>query len=156
MGMVEQAVAVAVCFGFSAADWGGWACIGFVPPDDGAVAAGGQVFQEIYDKEVRIYPVADVLPRAALFSAVDVPESEVLARLKAPDFEPEKRVILSRESVPIQDIAALGTLENAQSGSTAKAARIGVCRSQYVRIEAEAEGPSLLMLNDTVYLGWRA
>jgi hypothetical protein len=48
------------------------------------------------------------IARAALYSAaVVLPEADVLARLKAPGFNPERTVILGRESIPTENEALI-------------------------------------------------
>jgi hypothetical protein len=140
--------------GNNAWDWGGWAKLNFVPRD-GAEKIAGSSFSEIYDKEVYIYEVPGVLPRASLFRAVEVlPEGDILARLKDPAFNPEEKVILSRESISKDDAAVRSLIEAPAIASLA--AHISLYESQHVRIEAEAGAPTVLMLNDANYPGWRA
>lgn len=133
-------------------DWAGWAGLRFVAhngapePDD---------FKKIYDAEVRIYEVPYVFPRAALYRAIEViPDDDVLARLKDPTFDPNSRAIVSRQSLPV---GTLGIAELSQAVATPlRAAAIVDYQSQYVRIEADAAAPSLLVLNDANFPGWQA
>ena len=80
--------------GANAYDWAGWAKARFVPRGEAPEPAS---FKEIYGQEVYIYEVPWVLPRAALFGAVEIlPEAEVLARLKDPAFNPADKIISRR------------------------------------------------------------
>jgi len=137
--------------GNNAYDWAGWAQLRFVP-----LALSPSPFDKIYDKEVRIYEFSPVLPRATLFHAAEIlPDETVLKRLKNPAFNPEKRVILSAESLPEKDSATLKSLAAAPADNAA-AARIVSYDSERVQIETQSDTPALLMLNDTNYPGWRA
>ncbi|HTK80274.1 MAG TPA: YfhO family protein, partial [Rhizomicrobium sp.] len=111
-------------------------------------------FRKIYAGEALVYEVPDVLPRAALFSAVEVlPDDAVLARLKDPAFNPREKVVVSRETMGAGN--GLSTLIGAPP-SPPSAVRISRYQSQDVAVEAETPAPALLVLNDTNYPGWRA
>ena len=140
--------------GDNTSDWAGWARLQFVPKD--ASTAKASPFKQIYDREVFVYEVAGVLPRAALYSAAEVlPDDQVLARLKAPGFDPQKKVVLGRESISPDDKASI-RLFAAAPGSPVRAAQITAYEPAHVQIEAETDAPALLMLNDTDYPGWQA
>lgn len=139
--------------GNASADWAGWAALRFIPADEKQTTVA---FNKIYQNEVGIYQAPWVLPRAALYSAIElVADSDVLARLKNPAFDPNQKAIVSRESLTSEEAATAQPLA-AAAGSALRAASITEYRSRYVRIEAESAGPSLLVLNDTNYPGWRA
>ena len=139
--------------GDNARDWAGWAAPRFAPRD--GAAPPPSAFQKIYDGEVRVYEVPNVMPRAAIFRAAEIlPDDDVLARLKDPAFNPNEKAIMSRESLPA-DASVLRPLAEA-SGAPISAAQISRYQSQYVSIEAETEAPALLVLNDANYPGWRA
>ena len=141
--------------GNNAFGWAGWAKLGFVSKDGGDATAQSQ-FNKVYDKEVNVYEVAGVLPRASLFRAVEIlPEDQVLLRLKDLAFDPEEKVILSRESLSNEDIAVLQSLTKTPA-TLYSAAYISQYDSQYVQIEADSSSPAVLMLNDANYPGWRA
>lgn len=132
-------------------DWAGWAGLDFAPV--GGAAESGP-FLEVYNEEVRIYEVPNVLPRASLFSQVEIlPDSEVLERLKEPSFDPYQTVVLSREGLSDQDVTMLQAIKPSTVGGTA---RIPLYESQLVQIEVETPSPAILMLNDSNYPGWRA
>ena len=109
--------------------------------------------RKIYAGEALVYEVADVLPRAVLFSSVEVlPDDVILARLKDSAFNPHERALISRESLAADsDLSAL----TGRAPAVTSAARIAQYRSQYVAIEAETSAPALLLLNDTNYPGWQ-
>jgi hypothetical protein len=133
-------------------DWAGWAGLRFVSP---TAVPPASPFRKIYDDEVRIYEVPSVLPRASLYGAIEIsPDGEVLARLKDPAFNPFEKAIVSRESLPPDQSAFAGLAQSVRT--PVSAARIARYESQYVRIEAEAPVPSLLVLNDSNYPGWQA
>jgi hypothetical protein len=136
--------------GNNAFGWAGWAKLGFVPRDE------GEQFKKVYDKEVNVYEVAGVLPRASLFRTAEIlPEDQALPRLKDPAFNPQEKVILSQESMSNEDTALVQSLPMGPASSSS-AARISFYSSQQVRIEADTESPAVLMLNDANYPGWRA
>ena len=98
----------------------------------------------------------NVLSRAALFHAAEIlPDDQVLSRLKAPDFDIRKKVVLSRESLSGQDPAIIRAL-TAADGAPFSDAHISLYTPERVRVEAKASGPAVLMLNDTDYPGWHA
>jgi len=135
--------------------WGGWAKLSFVAQDEGEAAAQSP-FKKVYDKEVNVYEVAGVLPRASLFRTAEIlPEDQVLLRLKNPAFNPEEKVILSRESLSNEDPAVVQSLTKGPA-TLNSAAHISFYGSQHVRIEADTGSPAVLMLNDANYPGWRA
>ena len=137
--------------GDAAGDFAGWVNMRFVAENEGPPVSR---FAKIYSGEALVHEVANTLPRAALFRSIEVlPDDAVLARLKAPDFNPYESAIVSRESVPSGvDLSAL----SAAPAATPSAARVTDYRSQYVAIEAETSMPALLVFNDTDYPGWRA
>jgi len=111
-------------------------------------------FKKIYAGEALVYEVPNVLPRAALFRAVEIlPDDAVLARLKDPAFNPSAAALISRESIAAE--SAFAALAEATPRAPT-AARILQYGSQHVIIEADAPGPALLVLNDTNYPGWLA
>jgi len=133
------------------ADWPGWARLRFGPRDAAAPAVR---FKKIYQQEAVVYEVPGVLPRAALFSAVEIlPDGEVLDRMKEPAFDPKRTVIVSRESLAPQQT---GPLQSLATNAPIQSASIVQYKSQRVRIEAESATPALLVLNDSNFPGWRA
>lgn len=140
--------------GNNAFGWAGWAKLRFASGQTDDAAAKSQ-FRNVYDKEVNVYEVPDVLPRASIFRAVEIlPQSQVLQRLKDPTFDPEQKVILSRESLSDANAAALQALANAPS-TRFSAADITRYDSQHVQIATHSDAPAVLMLNDANYPGWR-
>jgi hypothetical protein len=108
-------------------------------------------FKKIYAGEALVYQVPDVLPRAALYSSIEIlPDDAVLPRLKDPAFDHRRAVIVSRES-----ISGSSTLAGA-SPAPASAGLITAYQSQYVAIETETPTPAVLVLNDANYPGWHA
>ena len=145
--------------GDNAYDWAGWAGLDFVAPASTTAndrSDQHRFFREIYNAEIEIYEVKPVLPRAALYSAAEIlPTDQILSRLRADSFDPERTVVLSRESIPTQDAAALASVVEA-TAAPVQSARIMSYEPRRVRIEADTEASMLLMLNDTDYPGWHA
>src|SRR5262249_27186719 len=113
----------------SAWDWAGWAALRFTAP--GQTNQPG--FKEVYRGEVFVYGVSAVLPRAAVFRAAEIlPDGEVLARLKADSFDPERTVVLSRESLSELDPNVVHSLATAPPARVTSA-RISSYESQRVR-----------------------
>jgi hypothetical protein len=134
-------------------DWAGWTKLRFVGAGD---VPRPSSFTEIYDREARVYEFSRTLPRAALFGTVEiVPDREVLNRLKDPAFKPDEKVVLSRETIPDMEPATLHALVTSKP-MPAPAAHITRYQSSRVAVEADTTAPSVLMLTDTNYPGWRA
>lgn len=119
-------------------------------------AAEPEAYKKIYDGEVRIFEVANPMPRASLFRAVEIlPDGDVLARLKDPALNPFEKAIVSRESLADEGAGRLHPLAEA-APAPLSAAQIVRYQSQHVWIEADSAAPALLVLNDANYPGWRA
>jgi hypothetical protein len=133
-------------------DWAGWVKPRFVSKE----GFDPDTVKEVYSKEVSVYEVPRTLPRAALFRSVELlADRDVLARLKDPAFDIYGRIILSKDGLSKEELAALQPLE-AAAPAPAAAARVVSYESQRVRIEAETPTAAVLMLNDANYPGWRA
>jgi hypothetical protein len=137
--------------GDATGDLAGWVGIRFISDGEGPPISQ---FINIYSGEALVHEVSNVLPRAALFRALEVlPDDAVLVRLKDPAFNPYETAVISRESVPAGvDLSPLA----AAAPAVPSAARITDYQSQHVIVEAETSAPALLVLNDTSYPGWRA
>lgn len=135
--------------------WAGWAKLNFAPASPSSAETPAE-FKRVYEKEVNVHEVSDILPRASLFRAVEIlPEAEVLTRLKDPTFDLRSTLIVSKESVTEDQINTLRLLNSGPS-KTYQPAVISKYDSQRVRIEADNATPAVLMLNDSNYPGWRA
>jgi hypothetical protein len=113
-------------------------------------AAAPPLFQQVYDRELKIYEYADPLPRAALYSAVEMvtDDQSALTRLGSPSFDPFQTAV-----VTATDAAALRGLTVRER---VRSARILSYTSQEVQIDADTDRPALLVLNDSDYPGWKA
>jgi hypothetical protein len=108
----------------------------------------------ILEGEVYVYRVershrARVVPTATVLDS----DADVTKRLKAPEFDPDRDVVLSS--------AALGQASNPPSAETIKRpdvrnASIISENSREVVVETESEESGFLVFADTFYAGWRA
>ena len=126
-------------------DWAGWG-----NPHFSGDAAAPPLFQQAYDRELKIYEYADPLPRAAIYSAIETAtdDQSALTRLGSPSFDPFQTAV-----VTATDAAALRGLTVRER---VRSARILSYTSQEVQIDADTNHPSLLVLNDSDYPGWKA
>lgn len=137
--------------GDACADWAGWGDPHFNGDSNTHAAV-----HEIYDNEVKIYEYTDTLPRAALFSDVELApdDASALARLGSPSLDIFQTAVVSSKDLNAADLAAIRTLQN-QPHERVRAARILSYTSQAVTIEAGNDQPALLVLNDSDYPGWK-
>lgn len=137
--------------GDTCAAWAGWGD----PHFNGDVVAQ-PVFRQVYDQEIKIYESPDYLPRAALFSNVEITgdDAAALVKLADPRLDIFQTAVVSSTGLDSADLAAMRSL-NSLPPEQARAARILSYASQEVRIEAAAQRPSLLVLNDSNYPGWK-
>lgn len=132
-------------------DWAGWGD----PHFDGDPSERTQ-FRQVYDREIKIYEDPDVLPRAALFSEVEIASDDeaALARLVSPALDVSRTAVLSAGGLSDADRAAVQGMQ-AMAGERVQRAKILVYRSQRVDIEANSDRSTLLVLNDSDYPGWK-
>ena len=132
-------------------DWAGWG-----DPHFNGDTAPRPGFTLVYDHKVKIYEYRDVLPRAALFSDVElVPDDQTaLARLVSPSLDIFQTAVVSAAGLRAPDVAAIRRLADLPH-ERVQAARILSYASQEVKIVASLERPALLVLNDSDYPGWK-
>jgi hypothetical protein len=137
--------------GDTCAAWAGWGD----PHFNGDVTAQ-PAFRQVYDHEIKIYEYSDYLPRAALFSSVEVAQDDqaALASLGSPALDIFQTAVVSAKGLDAADVAAIGSL-NSLPLERVRAARILSYTSQEVKIDAAVERPELLVLNDSDYPGWK-
>jgi hypothetical protein len=137
--------------GDTCAAWAGWGDPHF-NGDDTAQPA----FRQVYDHEIKIYESPDYLPRAALFSSVEVTQDDkaALVRLADPSLDIFQTALVSSTSLDAADLAAIRSL-NSLPRKQVRAARILSYASQEVLIDAPVERPALLVLNDSDYPSWK-
>ena len=137
--------------GNSCMDWAGWG-----DPHFSSDAGAEPAFALVYDHEVRIYEYRDVLPRAALFSGVELAADEeaALARLAAPSLDIFRTAVVSATGLSAANIEALKEIGRLPA-EPARAGTILSYASQEVKIDAASERPGLLVLNDSNYPGWK-
>jgi hypothetical protein len=132
-------------------DWGGWG-----EPHFNGDTAGPPAFRQVYDREIKIYEYPDYLPRAALFSNVDVVADDpaALVRLGDPALDIFRTAVVSSQGLDPADAAAISGIDS-RPPERVRAAGILSYASQEVTIDAAVEHPSLLVLNDSNYPGWK-
>jgi hypothetical protein len=137
--------------GNTCAAWAGWGD----PHFNGDVTAP-PVFRQVYDHEIKIYESPDYLPRAALFSGVEVARDDAaaLVRLADPSLDIFQTAVVSSTGLNSADLAAIRSL-NGVPPERVRAAGILSYASQEVTIDAAVERPTLLVLNDSDYPGWK-
>jgi hypothetical protein len=137
--------------GDTCADWAGWGDPHF--PLEGDRRTGARL---VYDHEVKIYEYDKALPRASLFSQVEVVPNEqaVLSRLVDPSLDIFQTAVVSASDLDAESAVNLQSI-NATSAGPVQAAAITSYTSQDVEIEASTGRPVMLMLNDTDYPGWQ-
>lgn len=141
--------------GSNSSAWAGWGDIRFTSSLQEEPEPG--LFKKVYGKEVQIYEVPQVLPRASIYYGIEMLDNEkdILNRLKDPSFDIWGSALVWGGTLSTSDRKYLEELGSGH-GRKAVPARIVSYQSQRVVIEASAEGPSLLMLNDANYPGWKA
>jgi len=137
--------------GDTCAAWAGWG-----DPHFNADVTAQPAFRQVYDHEIKIYEYPDYLPRAALFSSVEVARDDAaaLARLGSPNFDIFQTAVVSATGPDPADMAMIGRLHSLPP-ERVRAARILSYTSQEVKIDAAVERPALLVLNDSDYPGWK-
>lgn len=132
-------------------DWAGWGD----PHFNGDVQMPAS-FRPVYDHEIKIYQYDDILPRAALFSQVEfaADQAAALNRLTSPSFDIFQTALVSPADLNGQEVAAIKDMQRL-STERVRPARIVSYASQEVKIDAVPDRPSLLVLNDSDYPGWK-
>lgn len=110
-------------------------------------------FKNIYNKEINIDELTDVLPRAAIFYDVEIinDNEKILNKLKDKNFDIFKTLILDE---PIPENIKESIKKYSKSGNSS--AQITEYKTRMVRINAMMDRPGFLMLNDLYYPGWKA
>jgi hypothetical protein len=137
--------------GDTCAAWAGWG-----DPHFNGDAPAQPAFRQVYDHEIKIYEYPEHLPRAALFSSVEVAQDDAAAllRLTAPSLDIFQTAVVSSSGLDATDVTAIRRL-NDSAAERVRAARVLSYTSQEVKIDAAADRPALLVLNDSDYPGWK-
>ncbi len=109
-----------------------------------------QFSSPVYDREVKIFGVAKVLPRAAIFYNAECTATgeEALKRLLEPTLDVfRSAVIESDQTLPARQLP-----ESAQSCEPAQIIEFGPLQ---VQIVAKPSRKAVLVLNDTFFPGWK-
>jgi hypothetical protein len=136
--------------GDTCAAWAGWG-----DPHFSGDLAAPSVSRLVYDHEIKIYEYPDYVPRAALYSGVELvaDDKAALARLGSPALDIFQTAVVSAKGLSAADAAAIGDL-NRLPRERVRAASILSYTSQDVKIDAAVDRPALLVLNDSDYPGW--
>jgi hypothetical protein len=93
-------------------------------------------------------PRAHIAPMPRVVASAE----EALAALSAPDFDPQREIVIESSD----DASLPQTADEAASAGFQASARIVIDEPERVEIDAEASAPAYLLLTDTYYSGWRA
>ncbi len=110
----------------------------------------------VYDYDAKICKVSRVLPRAAIYSKVEIGANDrhILERLADPSFDVFGSAVLDQTKLDPQMYKQARQLATAPS-SAVQSARIISYDPRKVEISAPVKSLGLLVLNDTSYPGWR-
>lgn len=113
--------------------------------------------RKVYDDEVKIHEVPDILPRASVFYQAELVEQDdrILSRLKDPSFNPKLSILVSSATLSDTEKNFISRINNFDFKNI-DAAETSSFESQKVEIKADLSQPGILMLNDTCYPGWKA
>lgn len=127
-------------------EWVGWKKMRFCERDDAMC---------IYDREIKIYELPKTIPHAAVFTAAKVVEdTKVLSELQRRSFSPQQCVLFSRSDLSQAEARSLAELSFSEQ---CRPARISKYESDNLDIELPViTSPSLLLLTDNCFPGWRA
>ena len=133
--------------------WGGWGAVRFTAAVEDEPASA---FKEIYNEEASIFEFPHVLPRSTVYYGIELMEDEdcILRRLKDSSFDIWRNTLVWGRPLSDYDRKRLQEIGSARVREAVPAHIISY-KSQRVVIEASAEEPSLLMLNDANYPGWQ-
>ncbi len=127
-------------------EWVGWKKMRFCERDDSKC---------VYDREIKIYELPESIPHAAVFTAAEVvDDTKVLSELQRRSFSPQECVVFSRNDLPKGEAESVSELNFREQ---CRSARISKYESDNLEIELPAiTRPSLLLLTDNCFPGWRA
>jgi hypothetical protein len=110
------------------------------------------LFTQVYDDEVAIYQVNHYLERALLLYDHEVipDRRSALKRVRGPDFDPARLLVLEQAPEPIDASTATSSPE---IESDVRAVRY---EADDVVIEVSTPQPGFLLLLDTYFPGWKA
>ncbi len=113
---------------------------------------------KVYSKEVNIFRLPQVLPRACLYHSicVDKNSSDGLKRLIDQAFNPFQRAIIEADELKTSEQQSLDELLSAKNTNAAESQEITRYKADLVEISVRSLKPGLLVLNDNFYPGWRA
>ena len=111
------------------------------------------LFDLVYTNEINIYRYRLCEPRASLVAnyIVDTNRASVLARVRAPGFDPQHAVVLEKTPEPLANPAI-----NPPATESQPVARIISYQPDDISIEASVPRQAFLLLLDTYFPGWTA
>jgi hypothetical protein len=138
-------------------DWSGWADLHFSTKGKSlAQATPKEAPALVYDKEIKVYKTADVLPRATMFYKFILSGSDLesLKLLKSKSFDVRSTLVLDGKEVS----SAMLPEEAKTSSSPAltPAQHIDLYSPLLVKVSVNAQHDGILLLNDQLYPGWNA
>ncbi|MDW8317259.1 MAG: YfhO family protein [Anaerolineae bacterium] len=118
-----------------------------VPP------AGSSVVQRVHSGDVKVYRLADTLPRAYLvFRGQTAQDDEgALAALADPAFDPAQGVVLLGP-----ELAEAGLAEEPSAGTGGGRVEVISSAAERLALRVEADAPGFLVRTESWYPGWQA
>jgi hypothetical protein len=142
----------------TACDWAGWAGLRFAPTHAPDLSQAKSGVRDVYRNEVTISEVANPLPRASIFYAIDLASSEdaALQKLQNPAVDIWRRVVVVPNDLAHKRVPHILQELSLANGMAVQPALIVFYDSQRVIIHAKMDHPGLVMLTDSNYPGWNA
>lgn len=131
-------------------DWAYWSDFEFGDQQ------GEAKYKRIYNNEVSIFEVKDVLPRAAVYFQAETAGSDkdVLDRLVDPNLDVFKTVMMNRTGLSGDDAKWIEGLKNSSDQAVEEAEIVSYSPREVV-IRASLKKRGILVLNDSNFPGWK-
>ncbi len=127
------------------------------PRNQGLSGETPDQFKKVYDNEIKIYEVSDILPRTSVYFQAELIDQDnyVLSRLKDPSLDIRQCILIDSSDLNSREKELVNSINNF-SPRMAQATEISSYESRKVVLKTELSQPGILMLNDTWYPGWKA